>query len=512
MNRKIGVILSYVLMVFEVASTLLVTPLILRTLGQAEYGIYRLSGTIVTYLLLLDLGIGNAQIRFLSKYRANNDTLQLRKFFGVSILYYAAIALLALLIGIGLVIVYPTVFAKGLTANEIILGQKLLVVTLLTTFVTLLTSPFANVLIAFERFSASRGSAIISTAIKIVITFIALKLGFGSVGLVVINLVITLASRFFYVVYVFLKLKLKPLLKNIKGAFIKEIIVYSSFILLQMIATQINSSMGQILLGSLVSSSAVIIAVYSVGTQIVQYYQSIGSSITGVLMPGIVKLIEDKPQPKKICDEMIRIGRLILIVLLLILIGFILCGKQFILLWAGNENIDAYGVAVILLFAYMMVLTQSVGGQFLWAMNAHKEQSILKLIIVVLNVFVTLFLMKLNALYGIVLGTFASLIIGDVILMNIIFKQKIGISLSQYYKGLFKGFIPCAIITLVVGSFFQLLKLSGWIGLICNILFVIIVYSASLFLFGMNDYERNLLRDMLNKMFRVVVKKGKGVR
>ena len=76
MNRKIGVILSYVLMFFEVLSTLLLTPCMLSTLGQAEYGVYRLSGTIVAYLLLLDLGVGNASVRFFSKYRANNDIEQ----------------------------------------------------------------------------------------------------------------------------------------------------------------------------------------------------------------------------------------------------------------------------------------------------------------------------------------------------------------------------------------------------------------------------------------------------
>ena len=506
MNRKIGVILSYVLMVFEIASTLLVTPLILRTIGQAEYGIYRLSGSIIAYLLLLDLGVGNAQIRFLSKYRANNDTVQLRKFFGVSIIYYAGIALISLIVGIVLVSAFPALFAKGFTPDEIILGQKLLLITLLSTFVMMVTAPFINALVAYERFSVSRGSAVISAAAKIVLSFVALKLGFGSVGLVVTSFLTTLASRSFYVIYVFVKIKLKPLFKDIKFTFVKEIIVYSSFILLQMLATQINSSIGQILLGSLVSSSAVIIGVYSVGVQICQYYQSIGSSVTGVLMPGIVKLVESKPQPKEICDEMIRIGRLILMILLLILIGFLLCGKQFIALWVGSENIEAYGVAIIFLVVYMFILTQSVGNQVLWAKGEHKEQSILKIVVVILNIFVTLLLMRLNALYGVVLGSFVSLAVGDVILLNIVFKRKIRISLLQYYKGLFKGFIPCAIITWAAGYLFGLLHLSGWGGLCCNILFTIIVYSVSMWVIGMSDYEKNLIQGILNKIFRRVVK------
>lgn len=34
MNRKTGIILSYVFMIFEVLSTLLLTPFIIRTLGK----------------------------------------------------------------------------------------------------------------------------------------------------------------------------------------------------------------------------------------------------------------------------------------------------------------------------------------------------------------------------------------------------------------------------------------------------------------------------------------------
>ena len=56
-----------------------------------------------------------------------------------------------------------------------------------------------------------------------------------------------------------------------------------------MVATQINGYADQVLLGMLVSSSAAIIGIYGVGAQLVQYFQSIGQAIGGVLMPGCCK-------------------------------------------------------------------------------------------------------------------------------------------------------------------------------------------------------------------------------
>ena len=66
MNRKTGVVLSYVLLVVEIFSTLLFTPFLIRTLGQAEYGIYQLVLSITAYLALLDLGVGNSVIRYIT--------------------------------------------------------------------------------------------------------------------------------------------------------------------------------------------------------------------------------------------------------------------------------------------------------------------------------------------------------------------------------------------------------------------------------------------------------------
>ena len=168
MSRKIGVILSYIAMVFEILSTLLLTPFIIRTLGDAEYGVYKLSAAVVSYLLLLDLGLGNAVIRYMAKYRAANDIENSKKFLGVSTLYYACIALLVLILGLVLIIIFPNVFATGLTNEEIVLGQQLLVITIINAAITLGTSGYANIIIAYEKFAVSKGLSIISVIIKII--------------------------------------------------------------------------------------------------------------------------------------------------------------------------------------------------------------------------------------------------------------------------------------------------------------------------------------------------------
>lgn len=498
-NRKTGVILSYILMVFEVLSTLLLTPAIIRTLGDAEYGVYKLSASIAVYLLLLDLGIGNSVTRFVAKYRVEGNEVQCRKFLGITTIYYVLVAGVCLAAGFVLVMIYPAVFAKGLSTDEISLGQKLLLITTINAAVTLGGSGFRNSISAYERFDISRGVSIVVIIFRALLTIVALKLGFGSIGIVCANLLLTIITVVFYILFVVLKLNLKPIFRGNDKALIKEIVSYSSFILLQMVATQINVCLDSILIGIIVESSTVTIAVYSVGQQITQYFQSIGSSVTGVLMPGVVRMVEKGANPESLCREMIRIGRMILMVLGIIWACFLVFGRQFIILWVGSSKLNSFWVAFLLMSVYTIVLTESIGTQILWAKNEHKEQSVIKISVVLLNIVLTILLIKWNPLFGATIGTAISLILGDVVAANFVFMKKIKINLLQYYLGLFRGIVPCIFFALIAGFAFSLFGLRSWIGLALNIMVMVVVYGLCMILFGMNQYEKNLLLGLLHR-------------
>lgn len=509
MSRKIGVILSYILMVFEVLSTLLLTPFIIRTLGQAEYGVYKLTTAINGYLLLLDLGIGNATIRFLSKYRANNDKKSEGKFMGIITIYYIIIAILTIIIGIIITMLFPVIFSKGLTFTEIAIGQKLIFITMITSAITLGTAGFNNTLIAYEKFGVSKLTQIVAIIFRLIISYLALRMGFGSIALVLINLLITLITRTIFIFYSIKNIKIAISFKNIRKKEIKEIVGYSSLIILQMIATQLNASIDQILIGSLVVSSSSILAVYSVGSQINQYYQSIGSSFNGVLMPGVVKLVEKKASPVQLTNEMIRIGRIIFMVLAIILGIFAVEGKDFIILWAGSVNVNAYYVSLLLMSTYALYLTESIGTQILWATNEQKELSFLKLLIVLLNIGLTVLLIKWNPLFGATVGTCISIILGDIILSNVIYYIKLKIDIVKYYKELFKGILPSIILIVICGMLINRYGECTWFYFLMKSLVLFILYGILMILIGFNDYEKKIINSFFIKLKKMIKKEGK---
>ena len=55
-----GAMLSYATILIVNLSGLLLTPAIIRGLGNAEYGLYMLIGSLAAYLGVLDFGLNNA--------------------------------------------------------------------------------------------------------------------------------------------------------------------------------------------------------------------------------------------------------------------------------------------------------------------------------------------------------------------------------------------------------------------------------------------------------------------
>ena len=68
-QRKSGAVLSYFSIIASTLVQLLYTPLLIRMLGQSEYGLYSLVASVIGYLTVLDLGFGNAIVVYTAKYR-----------------------------------------------------------------------------------------------------------------------------------------------------------------------------------------------------------------------------------------------------------------------------------------------------------------------------------------------------------------------------------------------------------------------------------------------------------
>lgn len=71
--------MSYINLGLGTVIPFIYTPIMLRMLGQAEYGLFSLASSAVSYLSLLSFGFGSTIIRYISKYRAEKDKNQKKR-------------------------------------------------------------------------------------------------------------------------------------------------------------------------------------------------------------------------------------------------------------------------------------------------------------------------------------------------------------------------------------------------------------------------------------------------
>ena len=96
MNQvRAGAVLSYVSLFLTTFLGVVYTPFMLRQMGQSEFGLYSLAASVIAYLTLFDFGFGNAVIRFTAKFRAEGKVREQYEMFGLFLLLYCAIAVLA---------------------------------------------------------------------------------------------------------------------------------------------------------------------------------------------------------------------------------------------------------------------------------------------------------------------------------------------------------------------------------------------------------------------------------
>ena len=498
-GRKVGVLFSFAMLAAEVLSGLLFTPLIIRNLGQSEFGLYNLSLSITTCFTILDLGVGTASVRFMSKYRFDGDKDGARTFLGLVIsIYLCIIAVIA--VGY-LAILRPNLaffFGDGLNGNEIVLLQGLLDYTIANAVVTLLVTAFDSELLSYERFDISKGFAILRILLRIAFVLVLFSFGFKSIAIVIVNFALTCFFGVISIIIVTRKFGLVPRFRGINKGLVSSVLGYTLFVFLQNIATQVNGIAGQMVLGASVSAS--VIGIYSVAVQINQYYQLMGNAVNGVTMPGVVKLVEQGAPVETLEKEMVKVSRIQFMLLGFILAVFVVAGRDFVILWAGDDNVRAYYATLVLLFPICIAWSQLVGSQILWAKNELKEQSYGRLAITGVSILLIWLLCDTpEPVLGVAFGTAFGIFAGDVVLAAHLYKKKIGVELKRYYAGVAKGILPSLLVSVACGLVQSFFISSLALRFITVSLVMIIMFAICLYKFGFSEYERGMFNRYVHR-------------
>ena len=502
---KIGSVLSYLQMFLGIIVGITYTPIMIRLLGQSEYGLYNTVSSTVSMLSILSLGFNSSYIKYYAKYKKENDIERIYKLNGLFLIIFIIIGVIACVCGIFLTNHLQLVFKDGLTENEYGIAKTLMLLLTINLAISFPMSIFSNIISAHERFVFLKLLNMLKTVISPLVTLPLLLMGYKSVAMVSLTVVIALFTDVIFVGYTFGKLKQKFIFHAFDKGLFKSLLIYTTFIAINLIVDQINLNMGKLLLTRYKGTIAV--AIYSVGFSLETYYQMFSTAISGIFTPKIHLIynnpdLEENEKNKRLSDLFIKIGRIQFALLALIASGLIFFGKAFIHYWAGNGYDEAYYVALLLIIPITVPLIQNVGIEIQRAKNKHQFRSVVYLIMAFINLGLSIFLCQKYGAVGSAIGTAISLVIANGVIMNIYYQKKLNIDIVSFWKNILKMSlgvvlpVACGILMLCF-----IVISSVWI-LFSLIIIYTAVYCISMWLFGLNDYEKNLFIKPLKKIFK----------
>ena len=151
-------------------------------------------------------------------------------------------------------------------------------------------------------------------------------------------------------------------------------------------------------------------------------------------------------------------------------------------------------------------LTQNIGLSILQAKNKYKYRTMIFFGIAILNVLVSIPLAKMYGGIGSAIGTAASLIIGQIIILNIYYHKAIHINMIEYWKNILKMTLPMIICFTIGWIINHYIPAIGIIKLVLEIGIYCIIYSLIAWLFIMNNYEKDLIKKPINKILNKLKK------
>lgn len=497
MNQRIvGVILSYVNIAALIVVGLFYTPLMLRLLGQAEYGLYSLIGAFVGYLSILDMGLGNTIVRYISINRITGSKQREAELNTLFLLIYSGLGCLVVCVGTSIYFHLGDIFGQSLSEAELVKAHTMTALLVFNIAASFPLGIFSAVMTVYERFVFLRITNILRVLLNPIVVLPLLYAGYGSVMMVIVSTVLNLSCLLANMWYSFRYLHIRFRIGQYQRTLLWEMAVYSFFIFLNVIMDKIYYSTGQFILGIVSGTRAV--AVYAVAIQIIMMYMQFSGAISGVMFPKIARMVAGHATNSDLTNVMIRIGRLQYIVIVYLMVMFFFIGDDFLYLWAGEEYINGYPIVMLLMAVIWVPLIQNTGIAILQAQNRNQYRMTVYILCAACSALISIPLAKVYDGVGCAAATAISVVISTGIAMNWYYQNKIHLDMKKFWKNIMGMTKGTALFVFVVLMIMQLGVFAiNWTDFIVQGILYTIIYLGITYLISLNMDEKRFLKGIL---------------
>lgn len=508
-NISFGAIISYLTIFVSIIMSFFYTRYILENLGEVNCSIRNIATSATSYLSLISLGMGVSYFRFRTLAKKDSNPNSEKKFNGVFLIMYIIFGILSLLLGFIIIIAAKFGYFKVADSSKTYLLIPVIGITVLSTSINFPLMVFGMMENYHRKFIFSNSINLLDTILLPALSMLAIFILNETNTPENLTIIITwiafgegILIKIIHIFYVIFHLKDRISFKLKKSDFkiVKSMIAFSFFAFIVTSMSKIHTSTDQVILSGIISTTAALY--YSYAMLFHTYTNTATSTIINLFVPRITEDAINKNE-----DDMNKIfcvvSAVITILVMLLIGGFISCGREFISIWLSSlsesECKNIYIYAVLLMSCCTLSTYSSFLFEFHIANNQHRFASLLYILSFLINIGVSVGLCYVWGIYGVIAGTIFVTIV-EAIGMSVYSKKKTKLNLLPYFANLVKNLLISIGSSLIVLLVFKIINVSN-----LNLILVFAI-KGSLFvlLFGCCQFifNRKFVIDFAKKLFK----------
>ena len=391
----------YAVYAAAIVSGLVVTPVVIHSIGKSAFGVWSVIGSVTIYLSVLDFGVGPSIVRFAAEAHGRSAPEDINEVASTGLAMYAVIGAVTLPVGLALAWIMPSVASAphGLVWDARV-ATLLVVVSLAVRFPLGL---FNNLLVARQRWDVQNLANFISTVLYALLVVLLLPrwgglvlLGALTLGTTVVRLALPLA---------WLRRELPELRiarRFVSRARLRALTIFSSSNFLVHIAQKIVFSTDVIVVSIVLGSLAT--GEYSVAAKLFALVFGIGTAATSLMFPAFAELegAADSARQRRLLLVGLRAGTALM---LLLALPLLLIPDLLIHAWIGNGFHGSYSVLAILAGVLLIHQPIYVLTQYLIAVGRQRSIAIVSIVTTLANLALSFLLAWTWGIWGVAVST-----------------------------------------------------------------------------------------------------------
>lgn len=478
--RNIGT--NYASMAVAMLVGVILTPVMVRGLGDADYGLWVAVFALTGYFGLFDRGIRPSLVRYVSHYKARGDTQALSKTLSTALTLYSAAGLLTAIATLVVASQFHVWFK--LDPEHVAVSRMVVLLSGASLAIGFPLGVFGATLSGLQRYDIANTIGMGVTALRLGLFIVVLRLGGGLVELAGCALGLNLLGHTMSFIQVRRHLPgvaIRPwtfdreyLARIGSYSGIAFVGAFSSLLAFQTDALVITAFLG-----------AAWVTPFALAATLVNHARSLVHGATWVLSPTASEL-DTRGEKEKLENMIIQGSRYAVLISWPVLIAFLIFGDNLLTTWVGPRFASSAGILAILAVPVLVALPQSAASSVLYGVGRHRGVVALSLLNAVTNVLLSIWWVGPYGIVGVAWGTAVPLFLIGGVATIVYTCRALGVPLGKY---LWQGMMFPALLSLTFAVPALAVELIwhpvGWVSLGaatfgCWLIFLLVAWRVAL--------------------------------